>query len=131
MVEVRFELPGVAPVDLILHLCLLGEQRVEVGVGLGERRRHRVEAVEQVAELADAVLDVLAHRPRRVEVGLLLEQADRGPGREVGDSVEGSSLPAMIRSSVDLPEPFGPSTPIFAPGRNESEIFASTCRSEP
>ena len=25
------------------------------------------------------------------------------------------SSPAMIRSSVDLPEPFGPSTPILAP----------------
>jgi hypothetical protein len=44
---------------------------------------------------------------------------------------EGSSSPAMIRISVDLPAPFGPSTPIFAPGRNEREMFASTCRSEP
>jgi hypothetical protein len=39
---------------------------------------------------------------------------------------DGSSLPAMIRSTVDLPAPFGPSTPIFAPGRNDSETFAST-----
>ena len=37
----------------------------------------------------------------------------------------------MIRSSVDLPAPFGPRTPIFAPGRNESEMFASTWRSGP
>jgi hypothetical protein len=37
----------------------------------------------------------------------------------------------MIRSSVDLPAPFGPSTPILAPGRNDSEMFASTCRSGP
>ena len=44
---------------------------------------------------------------------------------------DGSSFPAMIRRSVDLPAPFGPSTPIFAPGRNESEMFASTCRSGP
>ena len=42
-----------------------------------------------------------------------------------------SSRPAMIRSSVDLPAPFGPSTPIFAPGRNDSEMFWSTWRSEP
>jgi hypothetical protein len=27
------------------------------------------------------------------------------------------SMPAMIRSSVDLPEPFKPRTPIFAPGK--------------
>ena len=29
----------------------------------------------------------------------------------------------MIRSSVDFPAPFGPSTPIFAPWRNDSEMF--------
>jgi hypothetical protein len=32
------------------------------------------------------------------------------------------STPAMMRMSVDLPEPFRPSTPIFAPGKNESEM---------
>jgi hypothetical protein len=37
----------------------------------------------------------------------------------------------MIRSNVDLPAPFGPSTPIFAPGRKLSEIEESTCRSGP
>ena len=37
----------------------------------------------------------------------------------------------MIFRTVDLPAPFGPSTPIFAPGRNDSEMFDSTCRSGP
>ena len=32
------------------------------------------------------------------------------------------SAPAMILSSVVLPEPFKPSTPILAPGKNESEM---------
>ena len=32
------------------------------------------------------------------------------------------SRPAMIFSSVDLPEPLRPSTPILAPGKKESEI---------
>ncbi len=32
------------------------------------------------------------------------------------------STPAMIRSSVDLPEPFRPSTPILAPGKKLSEM---------
>ena len=36
------------------------------------------------------------------------------------------SRPAIILSSVDLPAPFGPSTPILAPGKNESEISFST-----
>ena len=37
-IERRVEAPGVGAVDLVLHLRLLGEQRVEVGVGLGELR---------------------------------------------------------------------------------------------
>ena len=32
------------------------------------------------------------------------------------------SSPAMILSSVDLPEPFRPSTPILAPGKKLSEM---------
>jgi len=28
----------------------------------------------------------------------------------------------MMRSSVDLPEPLSPSTPILAPGKNDSEM---------
>ena len=31
-----------------------------------------------------------------------------------------SSRPAMILSSVDLPMPLGPTTPILAPGKNDS-----------
>ena len=32
------------------------------------------------------------------------------------------STPAMIRSTVDLPEPFRPSRPILAPGKKLSEM---------
>src|SRR5882757_9079159 len=32
------------------------------------------------------------------------------------------STPAMMRIRVDLPEPFRPSRPIFAPGKNDSEM---------
>ena len=123
-VERGVELPGVVAVDLLLHRRLLGEQRVEVGVGLGEGGGDRVEAVEQVAQRADAVLDVAAHVLGGVELRLLLEQADGRAGRELGAPLDGSSRPAMMRSSVDLPAPFGPSTPIFAPGRKLSEMFA-------
>ena len=35
----------------------------------------------------------------------------------------------MIRSRVDLPEPLRPRTPIFAPGKNDSEMSLSTCLS--
>ena len=57
--------------------------------------------------------------------------AELAPGASLASPVEGSSRPAMIRSSVDLPAPFGPITPILAPWKNESEMFASTCRSGP
>ena len=39
VVELVVELPRVGAVDLVLHLRLLGEQRVEVGVRLRERAR--------------------------------------------------------------------------------------------
>ena len=132
VVELGFELPGVAAVDLILDGGLLGEQRVEVGVGLGELPRDRVEPVEQVAQLAHPVLDVLAHGLRGVELGLLFEQPDGRPGRELGDTRRRLLLAGHDpRAASTCPTPFGPSTPIFAPGRNESEMFASTCRSAP
>jgi hypothetical protein len=34
----------------------------------------------------------------------------------------------MILSSVDLPEPFTPSTPILAPGKKLSEMFLRIAR---
>ena len=36
-------------------------------------------------------------------------------------------MPAMIFKSVDLPAPFKPTTPILAPGRNDSEMSFRTC----
>ena len=92
VVEVVVELPGVAAVDLVLHLRLLGQQRVEVGVWLREARGDGVEAVEQVAHLAHTVLDVLADGLGRVELRLLLEQPDGGAGCELGDARGGLLL---------------------------------------
>ena len=34
----------------------------------------------------------------------------------------------MMRSSVDFPDPFSPSTPIFAPGKKLSEMFLRIAR---
>ena len=44
------------------------------------------------------------------------------PGIGVASPSISLSTPAMIRSSVDLPEPFRPSTPILAPGKKDSEM---------
>src|SRR5581483_1928063 len=57
MVEMLLELPRVGAVDPVLHDRLLSEERVEVRVRLGELRRDGVKAVEEVAQLANAVLD--------------------------------------------------------------------------
>src|SRR5512146_2439304 len=38
------------------------------------------------------------------------------------------STPAMMRMTVDLPEPFKPSRPILAPGKKEREMFLMICR---
>ena len=85
-VEVAVEVPGVEPLDPVLHLALLLEQRRHLLVGhrLGEPLRELVERVEQVALLGDAVLDVAAHVLRRVELRLLRQQADRRAGRQLG-----------------------------------------------
>ena len=43
-------------------------------------------------------------------------------GMGIASPSKSLSTPAMMRSRLDLPEPFRPSTPILAPGKNESEI---------
>ena len=54
---------------------------------------------------------------RRIELRLLRQVADVGALGEPGLAGEYSlSMPAMICSSVDLPEPLGPSMPILASG---------------
>ena len=118
-------------VDLLLHFPLLGEESIEVGVGLGEGSGDRVEAIEQVAQRPDAVLDVSANVFGGIEVGLCGSQPTVAPAASSALPLEGSSTPAMIRSSVDFPAPLGPSTPIFAPGRNASVMLSSTLRSGP
>ena len=75
-VERLIEAPRVRAIDPLLDRGLLRQERVEVGVGLGKGRGDRGEAVEEVAELAHAVLDVAADVLRGVELGLLREQAD-------------------------------------------------------
>ena len=68
------------------------------------------------SRLGDRLLDVLEHGLRRVELRLLRQEADaraRRPG--TASPTKSLSTPAMMRSSVLLPAPFAPSTPIFAP----------------
>jgi hypothetical protein len=53
------------------------------------------------------------------------------PGANSASPLLGMSSPAMIRKTLDLPAPLGPTTPIFAPGRKfrltSSRITLSPC----
>ncbi len=44
------------------------------------------------------------------------------PGCGRASPLNSVSMPAMIRSTVDLPEPLRPSRPILAPGKKDSEM---------
>src|ERR1043165_1759250 len=50
------------------------------------------------------------------------------PGIAVASPSISLLTPAMIFSSVDLPEPFRPSMPILAPGKKDSEMSFRICR---
>ena len=76
-VEHRVEVPGVGRVDLVLEAGEL------VGGLVRVVRGDLVVAVDQVAQLAHAVLDVAAHVLRLVELRLLLEQPDRRAGLQL------------------------------------------------
>lgn len=129
LLELGVEVPGVRVVQLLLQLAHLFEQRVGV-VGrhlLGDL----VEPVELALDLGDAVLHVLQDRLRLVQRRLLEQDADGVAGVRNASPFEGCSSPAMIFRTVDLPAPFGPTTPIFAPGRKfrvtSSRITLSPC----
>ena len=53
------------------------------------------------------------------------------PGLRKASPLFGWSSPAMIRKTLDLPAPLGPTTPIFAPGRKfnvtSSRMTLSPC----
>lgn len=118
LLQLGVQVPRVGVVEVLLELAHLLHQRVGV-VG-----RHElgdlVEAVELAHGLGGAVLHVLQHGLGLVQRRLLEEHAD-GVARERNASpFDGCSRPAMIFSTVDLPAPLGPTTPIFAPGRKLS-----------
>ena len=50
------------------------------------------------------------------------------PGAARASPLKSVSTPAMIFSTVDLPEPFSPSRPILAPGKKLSEMSLMICR---
>ena len=96
---------------------------------LGELRRHRIELAEQVADVGDAELDVAAHVQRsRRAAGSCGRKPTLMSFLRPRFAFDLGIQPAMIRSSDDLPEPFKPSTPILAPGKNDNEMSSRILR---
>ena len=74
--ELAVEVPAADGVDVILELGLLGEQLVEIGIGLTHGVAHLFEAVEEAFRVGDTVGDVAEHVLALVELRLLREVAD-------------------------------------------------------
>ncbi len=82
LVESAVEVPRSDVVEVGLQVAHLGEQRVVVGLGVGQRLGDLVEPVELALGLVDGLLDVLLHRLALGQRRLLLQHADGGPGVE-------------------------------------------------
>jgi hypothetical protein len=80
LLDLAVELPALGVLDLLHQLALLGEQCVEIGVGLAHRVRHCLEPRQRGTQVGHRVLDVLPDRLGFVERWLLLQQADRVTG---------------------------------------------------
>ena len=114
--EAVVQVPGVVLVQLFLQLALLLDQRVEVRVRLAERVGDLVELLQQCRRSAAPLprspgarsCSGRAPAPGSAARGCSPSRASFRPGSP-------SSTPAMMRSSVLLPAPFRPSTPILAP----------------
>jgi hypothetical protein len=75
--ELRVEVPEAQSVDLVLEFGLLGHERVEVGVGVGELGVDGLVVLEQLHLFSRALLDDLADGLVRVELRLLVEHPER------------------------------------------------------
>src|SRR5829696_4080117 len=89
LLDAGVELPAVVLLDDLHQLALLGEEGVEVGVGLAHRRADLLEAGQRVPERLDGLLDVAPDVQRLVERRLLQQDADRGIRRQRGLAVGG------------------------------------------
>ena len=111
-----------------LQLGLLGGQLVEVGVGLGVGGVDLVELLLAASTPPTALLDRLAHRLRR---GRAAAPAAGSRSFRPGIGTASPSI-SLVDAGHDLqqrrlPEPFRPSTPIFAPGKKDRLMSFRIC----
>ncbi len=123
--EGAIEVPGAGGVDLGLQVGLLGDERVDVGVGIAECGAHLVESVDESLRLTDPLGDVagdvlglvelrllgqVPHGEARGQAGLAGEPVvlaghdpqQRGLARAVG--TDDADLGARIEGQVDAPQ---------------------------
>ena len=74
-------------VDRLLEFAHFREQRVVVGVGIGQFGGDLVEAIHHRLGFGDPVLHVFQHCLRLIELRLLHQDADREPVHECGFAV--------------------------------------------
>ena len=110
LLDLAVEIPQALGLDLVL------EPRHLVRGLVGIVHREIVVAVEDRLLLLDAQHGVALHVERGIELGLLRQIADFGALGDEALADEFGVEPRHDASSVDLPEPLTPSTPIFASG---------------
>ena len=111
LLDLRVEVPQVLRVDLVL------QRRHLVGGLVGIVRRDLVEAIDDRLLLRDALHRIAKHvlRPDRAPAPAA-DSRRLMPSAAQASPMKSSTWPAMIFSSVDLPAPLRPTTPILAPG---------------
>ena len=120
---------GLPALDQLLLAAEDARHLVEVGRELrcGELVGDAMQLAVELVEIGPSRTDGLERGPLVSERVLRQERGD-GPRRRTDVPASGSSSPAMMRSMVDLPEPFAPMTPTRAPGSIAKSRPSSTVR---
>ena len=122
--EGALEVPGPRRVDLGLQLALLGDQRIDVGLGVTEGGADLVVAVDQRLGLADTPSATLpATSLARSRSGSWGKKPTLKPGVSRASPLNPSSTPAMIAQQRGLARPVRPDDADLRPGV-EGEVDA-------
>jgi hypothetical protein len=117
LLKLRVEIPAVGRVDLGLQCAHFLHQRIEVGVRVAHLLADLVEARDLVVDAAEGRLDVLADGFRVIQRRLLLQDADRISGRDVGFAVRHGFEPGHDLEQRRLAHAVGPDYANFGPGQ--------------
>ena len=97
LLDAGVELPAVGVLDHLHELALLGQQRVEVGVGLAHRRADLLEAGQRVAQSATASSTLPRTSSSSFSGGSCWSMPTVAPGASVA-----SPLEALLQAGHDL-----------------------------